>query len=233
MNSTATRESFPSVDTLYVSALHVTPTMVGEWDFVENDDHEYVEATRYDFEGHELILAVSGGRVRGIVIDGIEYAQYERDTYEDVYADDETGEAPLSDEDWETIFDLDMYDKCEGPMMNYWYELDVTPDGQLAALIVDLPLCIVDIDGTVGLALTGGGMDLTWEICEAFMRLGSLPPYHFATSLPAMGDRGRSERDRWIIAGCLRTIAVMRDDATDRYERLTASAMRWIAGDVR
>ena len=101
--------------------------------------------------------------------------------------------------------ECDGYLSASPPMMNYYYPLS---EGRLdveeaAGKIVDLPLCIVEIDGDVmALALTGGGMNLGWEICQAYMTLGILPPAHFAAALPRMSGRGHSPRDRWIIAGC-------------------------------
>jgi hypothetical protein len=95
--------------------------------------------------------------------------------------------------------------------MNYFYPL---PDesrygGALdkydAQAIINLPLCLVNLEtGEYGLALTGGGMDLSWEICEAYIRLGYLPPFHFC-DLPRMAGRGTSARDRAIIRGCKRS----------------------------
>jgi hypothetical protein len=97
-------------------------------------------------------------------------------------------------------------------MMNYAYPLeslridmrgtllgDSVPDSigahgfpttvhEAAHALRGLPLCIIErLDGEgYELALTGGGMDLSWEICEAFVRLGFLPPVHFC-DLPDMG----------------------------------------------
>lgn len=96
----------------------------------------------------------------------------------------------------------------EGPMMSYWYPLAIDDTAEAARTIVDLPLCVVTVGGETGLALTGGGMDLTWEICEAFMLLGRLPPMHFASRLPQICGRGTSERDRWIAAGCIRSCTI-------------------------
>lgn len=92
----------------------------------------------------------------------------------------------------------------EGPMMNFFYPLgDVLTFTNVEAMakeIVDLPLCLVRLGDELGLALTGGGgMDLSWEICEAYMRLGYLPPTHF--ELPDMAGRGLSAKDVWIISG--------------------------------
>lgn len=120
-----------------------------------------------------------------------------------------------SDPDFQTNFDGSEGYTLEGPMMNYFYPMptyhgDPREDCKKLAR---LPVCIiefigedVDSDDRYALALTGGGMDLSWEICEAFMRLGYLPPVHFAGQLPQMCGRGTSALDRWIIAGCQRSL---------------------------
>lgn len=129
---------------------------------------------------------------------------------------------------------------AEGPMMNYSYELPCfeLDENRAAERIAHLPLCIVLSDdphheeaGLPALALTGGGMDLTWEIAEAYMTLGYLPPLDYC-HLPAMCGRGTlsyggeyggqslSERDAWIIAGCRRSIAEGRERLTWRLRHL-------------
>ena len=103
--------------------------------------------------------------------------------------------------------------------MNYWYPLndlyqirqilrDAHALGPHAAAIaiVDLPLCVVRVNDAWGLALTGGGMDLSWEIAAAYVALGYLPPTHFR--LPAMCGRGSSARDRFIISAYRRSCQV-------------------------
>ncbi len=82
----------------------------------------------------------------------------------------------------------------EGPMMSYRYPLPGFDDRDVmeaAEAIKDLPLCVVLYDGEYALALTGGGMDLSWEICAAYVRLGYLPPVAYAGDLPRYsgGDR--------------------------------------------
>lgn len=92
----------------------------------------------------------------------------------------------------------------EGPAMNYYYPLPDTrwEPIEAATKIADLPLCVVQLDdGDLALALTGGGMDLSWEICEAFLRLGYMPPLHFC-DLPRMAGH-RSPREQEVIAACL------------------------------
>jgi hypothetical protein len=81
----------------------------------------------------------------------------------------------------------------EGPMMNYAYpvtsEVDADVSAQWAVRIAGLPLCVVELDGYTGLALTGGGTDLSWEIAEAFIRIGYYPPLGVCSDLPAMADK--------------------------------------------
>lgn len=100
---------------------------------------------------------------------------------------------------------------AEGPMMNYHYPLphDFARWGwyEAAEQIRDLPLCVVyfENEGDYSLALTGGGMDLSWQICEAFMRLGYLPPVHFA-NLPGMAGTGDRPDERKVVEGCVRSL---------------------------
>lgn len=111
----------------------------------------------------------------------------------------------------------------EGPMMNYYYPLPGFDDDPMEAAkkLDNLPLVIVQFQdsGDYALALSGGGMDLSWEICEAYMRLGYLPPAHFC-DLPEMCGRGKSPRDRWIIAGCERSLLGMSERQTRSLARL-------------
>jgi hypothetical protein len=102
-------------------------------------------------------------------------------------------------------------DGPEGPMMNYFYPLGFEVDDGTARKhawrIRNLPLCMVRVGDVWGMALTGGGMNLSWEICEAFMRLGCLPPAHFTPA--AMCGRGTSAKDRWIVRGYVRSCRVL------------------------
>lgn len=101
--------------------------------------------------------------------------------------DDEGEPLPgaLSEEDLEELFAIRSSD-IDGPMMNYWYPLPssiVAGGGDKfdAAYRLRANVCIlVEVDGEYGLALAGGGMDLTWSIVRAFVALGYLPPVHFA-----------------------------------------------------
>lgn len=113
----------------------------------------------------------------------------------------------------------------DGPMMNYYYPLPDSDfdENEIAKKLVDLPLVLVHFleQDEWGLALTGGGQDLSWEICEAYMLLGYLPPVHFAGDLPDEAGRGASEKDKWIIAGCLRALDGTKYRVERAIERLT------------
>lgn len=113
----------------------------------------------------------------------------------------------------------------EGPMMNYSYPLpDLRRVGddpaEAASRIRDLPLCVVVFrDGSYALALTGGGMDLSWEIAEAFTRLGFLPPLHFC-DLPKMAGMKIDEKARYVVDACLRSAEVAESRAQRTRELL-------------
>lgn len=109
------------------------------------------------------------------------------------------------------------------PMMNFIYPVildnaltgqDLSPD-EAQSRLDGLPVVVVWVDQPHNvfdnehyyLALSGGGMDLSWEICEAYIRLGQLPPVYFC-DLPAMAGRGTSEQDQLIIAACKRSVEV-------------------------
>jgi hypothetical protein len=116
----------------------------------------------------------------------------------------------------------------EGPMMSYWYPVEIDDKEEAARALVDLPVCVVEVDGQTGLALTGGGMDLSWDICEAFVVLGYLPPLHFC-DLPGMaGKNPDSARNRRTVAACLKSCVVAASWAKSRAARLrsTIESMR-------
>jgi hypothetical protein len=109
------------------------------------------------------------------------------------------------------------------PMMNYYYPAPklVGDLGKQNSRLQHLPVCLVRVDGDPALALTGGGMDLTWQICEAYMRLGFLPPFHFARDLPLMAGMSMANPvTAWVWAGCKRTCEIMSNWAKRSVERL-------------
>lgn len=97
---------------------------------------------------------------------------------------------------------------AEGPMMNYYYPVDLDDAADAARKLADTCLCVVEVDGRDGLALTGGGMDLSWEIAAAFVTLGYLPPVHFA-DLPNMAGMGATTRNLTTAAAMVRSCELM------------------------
>ena len=204
------------VDHLLTSALTMQP-VDHDWSPDPEDGapepFRVVEAFDYEDDEATYTLVADDGVAAAIVVNG---------TCIDLWAYDEYLEAiDVEDEDdaRDTFASLTEVEPvmhgAEGPMVNYFYPLMGIENEpvEAAAKLGHLPLCVVQLaDGRTGLALTGGGMDLSWEICEAFIRLGYLPPTHFAM-LPGMADRGTSDRDRVIVAACRRSFAVAAERA--------------------
>jgi len=67
----------------------------------------------------------------------------------------------------------------EGPMMSaYWPLGTLLPLGdpaRTASAMRDLSVCLVQVDEVYGVALTGGGMDLSWHLASAAVAAGFLP----------------------------------------------------------
>lgn len=223
----------PDVSSLSVQAVHATPTNV-DWSERRGEDGDgeatfrYWQAFEYPVsEGSEVTLVTDSQGGNSLVLHGDVYDEW--DTYVEDHTDDETDQfvGALTEDDFEGLRDVEPYEYgAEGPMMNYWYPIDEsegsyrTYDPERAAVkIVDTPLCVVQVGNEYGLALTGGGMDLSWEICEAFVALGMLPPTHFA-DLPRMAGKSNEDDSRLVVAAMRRSLIFERDNAQYRLERL-------------
>lgn len=112
----------------------------------------------------------------------------------------------------------------EEPMMNYAWPLPerYALDGADARELENLPVCIVEIDGKQALALTGGGMDLSWEIAEAYIRLGFYPPAHIR--LPNMADKKADPNTRTTMQAMAYSYAGMRARSEGDCKSLTRLA---------
>lgn len=191
-----------------------------------NEDDDMVITT------HEVTLVANGGSVAGVMVDGTLYEDF--DTYFDAHAvypsdDDATGTLPaeaFTEDEFATLMSVEPYQwGAEGPMMNYWYpvneqdrEYSRFEPKDAAGKLDHLPVCVVLVDDEYGLALTGGGMDLSWEICDAFIALGFLPPVHFA-DLPAMASRWTDMHQR-VYDGMARALDWTREQMEYRRTRL-------------
>jgi hypothetical protein len=136
--------------------------------------------------------------------------------------DDNSAPFAIPDREWQE-------EGNDGPIMSYWYPCPITDPEGAAQIIADLPLCVVEVNGEMGLALTGGGMDLSWEICAAYIRLGFYPPFHFAANLPKMAQTLSDER-RLVINAALQSCVIMAGWA-ERGMRRIAEVIRWHCGE--
>ncbi len=217
------------VTELYADTIDVTPVQVEGWDGEEliNDEWSYHQSISYPVGDREITCVVDGHGTIHLVRDdaGRTFDPNDADSVEDykeATRDEDGAHADaLTDDELSELESADnVYEYAGGPMMNYWYPVDID-DAAAAALALSGPLCVVEVDGITGLALTGGGMDLSWEIAEAFCQLGQLPPVHFS-DLPAMAwgsDNGAPVR-RYVLSAMLRSLEVAAERATYRAERL-------------
>jgi hypothetical protein len=117
----------------------------------------------------------------------------------------------------------------EGPMMNYFHpcELRDLSNEEAAEAIAHLPLCVVEFaDGERGFALTGGGMDLSWEICDAYISCGYLPPFA-SCDLPDMSGKEKHPRTQLILEACQRSAEILEGWANRRRASLDTMAARY------
>ena len=122
---------------------------------------------------------------------------------------------------------MGMIDHEVGPMMNHFYPCpDLDPE-EAAKAIARLPLCVVVMeDGETGFALTGGGMDLSWEICDAFISCGFLPPLQYC-DLPDMAGQEKHPRCQLILTACMRSAEIAEGWAKRRGESLARLAAKY------
>jgi hypothetical protein len=234
-----------TVAALRYGALNAQVHEVEGWDYDDKgmtlgEDWTFTEAFTYeDDQDRKWTLISENHTVRYLHVDGRNYERWDWDSYdEDHQIDDVMGEpveGALTEEEFEALFEISPSTYgAEGPMMNYWYDCPMLSDDPeaVAVKLLNTPLCVVKVHEEWGLALTGGGMDLTWEIVEAFVAIDMLPPVHFARSLPGMAGRGTSDKDRLLIAACQRSMHEAEEILRRDRERLYDNAARWADGKV-
>ncbi len=238
-------------NTLRAGSLSVTPIQVEEWDNDKmwNDEWSYFEAVNSDNltapDGETpLVVVVRNGNVVGLHIPGQQ--TYGRDDWSDYenaherYVNDDPNDyrtelidGALDENQFDDVFVSGREgDDAEGPVMNYWYPCaSITSDDsavEAAVAIRDLPLVVVEVGGTYGLVLAGGGQDFTWEIVEAFVRLGQLPPVHYAGDLPAIAGRGNTDVDIILTRACRLALTEMIDLLTRQQKDLNHRKSMWM-----
>lgn len=123
-------------------------------------------------------------------------------------------DAPEDDEDSEEEFH---------PVMNFIYPLNGHPGEDWP----DLVTCttVVMVNGEYCLALTAGGMNLTWEIVESYVNLGYLPPAALC-DLPRMAGRGDSEKDQLLAEASRMSCEALMNRLRMQIERIDYAAQR-------
>jgi hypothetical protein len=187
------------------SSIHAVPVAVQDWSnrqSVDDDDSwEFFEALAVDGPAAVVVLDRFGNAV--MALDGNQQmvdVQYGADAYLELHEGEDGAPVAgsLTSENLDWLRDSFQVDVETGPLMNYWYPISGIDDdnaAEAAMTIRDVNLCVVQVDGAYGLALTGGGQDYSWDIAAAYVMLGILPPVHFA-DLPNMAGQIRPDNPK-------------------------------------
>jgi hypothetical protein len=216
---------------LHVSTVDVKPIDI-DWnpDQVTHVDEEdrptWWEVIDYEKDDDTTLqLVANDGTIAAFAFNGVNYERDDWDSFHENHFEAH-GDTDMTQREFEALFDV--YPENwggEGPMMNYWYPIEEDAGQwssfdpvEAAVKIADEPLCIVLVDGKYGLALTGGGMDFSWDICRAFIKLGKMPPAHFA-DLPKYAGEW-TENKELVFQGMQASLQWLRNNTTYRLERL-------------
>lgn len=116
------------------------------------------------------------------------------------------------------------------PMMNYYYTLPYyegdPEEDQLTLYQSSANVVLIKIVGgdddedTYALALSGGGMDLSWDICHAYILLGYAPPLQYC-DLPDFAGQDNKKEPFWsILKACLKSANAAMQRATAKTGQL-------------
>lgn len=153
---------------------------------------------------------------------------------QDTFDDDEHMEGdPCPDAECYNMHEHELERPECSPAMNYHYALpyyggsperDQTILYQSSANVVLVKIMDdEDDENAYALALSGGGMDLSFDICHAYILLGYAPPIHF-TDLPDFaGQDNRREPFASIIKACLQSVESVTQRANRKKEKLVAA----------
>ncbi|PWC98028.1 hypothetical protein TSO5_03210 [Azospirillum sp. TSO5] len=104
------------------------------------------------------------------------------------------------------------------PMMNYFWPVELGYGVELeeAATMIDqhagcATLVYVESLDTHGIALSGGGMDLSWDLAAAYLCCGCVPPLNILSGLPHMKERS-NEVIKHIVEVCIPKAAEFMED---------------------
>lgn len=203
-NETMTNEPTQS---LYVETLLAT-SRAFEWNV--NTNSEYGELSSDDF-GSELWRAVAAENT----IDALD--EYDSDWREKTVkaafealvidatvtaeSDDDENLAELAEDhfdEYETA--IDQFRDSFHPAMNFVWPLDSVDNARhseqdLADMVAQAGCCVlVQIGDEYGIALTGGGMDLSDHIVRAYVNCGYMPPLRLIENAYSWGQLAEAER---------------------------------------
>lgn len=110
---------------------------------------------------------------------------------------------------------------AEGPMMGVFYPIRIDDPEETARAIGPGSVCVVSFEesGKTGLALTGGGMDLSWDICRAHILAGYLPPLRFC-DLPDLAGWEHHPSTEQVLRACERSAQCAADRAARVADRV-------------
>lgn len=123
-------------------------------------------------------------------------------------------------EDWEIAIDSCLTDEERVneefmPMMNYRYPVPHFDEKKMSCNEIKEALkptgltLVKDLKtDEYYLALVGGGMDMSWDICESYINLGYLPPAHFCRHLPSMAGMRVTPSTEKVLLGCKRSLSL-------------------------
>jgi hypothetical protein len=108
------------------------------------------------------------------------------------------------------------------PLMSYYYPLpglQIDPAEGQRIVRAETSCVLVTVNEETVLALAGGGMDLSWDICRAYVLLGMLPPVHFC-DLPEFAGLRLTDGNKQTLEACKRSCELAALWATNKLERL-------------
>lgn len=136
----------------------------------------------------------------------------------------------LYGEDWDIAFgrtDEEMENEDWVPMMNYRYPLPHFDDKHhsdedIKKALEHVALTVVtDLKSDEKyLALTGGGMDMSWDIVKAYANLGFAPPAHFCRDLPSFAGNRLTKDNKDAIEACRKSLSAQSEWDQRGMERL-------------
>lgn len=128
---------------------------------------------------------------------------------------------------------LDDVESAIAPAMHVFWPItrDVEEETleEWSFLIRSLPLVVVEIGTVAGFGMTGGGMDMTYSIAEAYVRCGWQPP----RELRDVPWEPESPDNRWTAVAMWKSQRAAWMNAASAVERLEEKVGEWLTEETR